>query len=150
MGLHLPRFVRWIQQLGQAELWTYPDDVPCDRLYKHHRIARTIAPIWMLAGALMAATGAEFLLTGGKGWLGTVSLVVMIASCATALIMCIPGVLAGAWAGEVERTLERRGLPLPPGRENLKKHVQRSVLRMMYWFAVMVIGAALVQSMRHR
>lgn len=130
-------------RLAHLVIWKYADDVPVEKLYRHHRIAARICMIGFGAGVLMASSGAEFLATP-KGWLRTVSMTVLLVSTGVALLTFVPAIISVAWASEAEEELKARGLPLPKGAP-VGEWMPFMVMKMCFWFAVMVFIGWLAQ-----
>jgi hypothetical protein len=130
-----------LSRLAHVVLWKCADDVPVEKLYRHHRIAARICMIGFGAGVLMASSMAEFLATP-KGWLQTVSMTVMIVSTAITGVMLVPAIIAIPWGNEIEKELKARGLPLPKGGP-IQEWLPSMVMKMCFWFVVLMIIASL-------
>jgi len=125
-------FSRWCRIV----LWKYADDVPVARLHRHHRIAARICIVGFGAGALMASSMVEFLVSR-EGWLRTLSMVILLASGFVSALMMLPAIIAAAWGSEIEAELEARGLPLPDG-GHMRAWLPRTAMKVFYWFLVLM------------
>lgn len=130
-------------RLAHLVLWKYADDVPAEKLYRHHRIATRICMIGFGSAVLMTSSMTEFLVTP-RGWLQTVSGTILAVSAGVTGVMLIPAIIAVAWGNEIEETLNARGLPLPDG-GRLQEWGPRFAMKMCFWFVVMVFIGWLVQ-----
>lgn len=126
----LPRWDRIV-------LWKYAADVPIEKLHRHHRLAARICMIGFGAGLLMASSMVEFLVSR-EGWLRTISMVVLLVSCAISMLMIVPAIIASAWGNEIEKEIEARGLPLPDG-GRMREWLPRTAMKTFYWFIILMI-----------
>jgi hypothetical protein len=127
-------------RLSHVVLWKYADDVSVGTLYRHHRIAETIAYTWMTSSVLMASTMVDFLVS--KGWWRQVAFVVLLIAGGVALAISIPGLLSVVWANEIEETLKARGCRIP-GDRRVVERMPGMAMRMCFWFGVLVLAAHL-------
>ncbi len=130
--------LRW----DQIELWKYADEVPVETLYRHYRIATRICMLGFGAGALMATSLVEFTVSR-EGWLRTISMIVLVATGIASVLGMLPAIIAWAWAGEVEKELTARGLPLPDG-GRLQKWLPRTVMKTFYWFIFLLVAVQVI------
>jgi hypothetical protein len=135
-----------LSRLGRITIWKYADDVPIERLHRHHRLASRICMVGFGSGALMTSSMAEFL-ASGEGWGRTISMVVLFTSGTICLLMIVPSIIAWAWGEEVEKEFTARGLPLPDG-GRMRKRLPRTAMKMFYWFIGMAIIAYFAQPRR--
>ncbi len=139
------KLVDTIVRIGQIELGNYPPTTAPETLYRHHRIARTFGWLWVASGALMASGMVELML-GHEGWLRTVSLVVVIGSMLVCLVSALPGIASGLWIKSIDQALLARGLPIPGQEKELEKAIPRYAMKMVYWFAILVLSASLIHA----
>ena len=97
-----------LRKLSQIVIWKYADDVPIDKLNRHHRIARRIVYVWVVSSILMASSIVEILLTRG-----TWAMILCLCAAGVAMLSSIPGILSIAWAGEIEKNTGRPRLSNP-------------------------------------
>jgi hypothetical protein len=135
-----------LPRIHQLVVWKYPDDVPVEKLYRDYRIAAGLQYVAAGAGALMASTGAEFLVSS-PGWMRTVSMVIMLCACFVGLLTAIPAVVAILWSSDIEKILATRDLPLPDGGRT-RDRLPWLVFKMVFWFATTVLIAHMIASHR--
>ncbi|MHC4444960.1 MAG: hypothetical protein ACYTF1_04935 [Planctomycetota bacterium] len=127
-------------RLGKIVLWKYADDTPIERLYRHHRIARTIVYIWIASGILMVTMTVDFMFS--KGWWQQIAMVIIIVAGCIALLSSIPGIICIFWASEIEETLKSRGYSIPT-KKPIGELIGSYAMKMCYWFIVFVLGVQL-------
>lgn len=127
-----------LSRLSRIVICKYADDVPIERLQRHHRIAFRICLIGFGSGALMVSTLAGYMGGGREGWLRTISTALLLGSTAVFTVIIVPAVFAVAWAAEIEKELANRGWPLPD-RERVEVWIPLTAMKTVYWFLVLLL-----------
>lgn len=126
-----------LAKLRNIVLWQYPESTSVDALVRHRRWAIRIVYGWTGAAVLMMSSMAEFLLSK-PGWLATLSMIVVLASCGVALLLSVPAVLALVWAKDIDRALEARHHEVSTA-EPLTRRVGVAAMKMCFWAIVVVV-----------
>jgi hypothetical protein len=130
-----------LRRLATTNLWSYSDDTPDERLYRHYRIAKPIVYTWLTACVTMLSTLFEFLFSREGFWREATMIIVFVAL-GVAFLSALPALLCSFWAEEIEKTLAQRGCP-PAGKEPMGIQVGKAAMKMCFWVAVLMLGVHL-------
>ena len=133
-----------LSRLGRVEIRLYSERTPAEKLYRHHRLARTFGWLWLASGGVMMSTLVEFMFSK-PGLMRTVSLIILLTSTAVFLVAALPGIVSYLWIQDVEHTLTQRGLQVPGEGKALEKKVPGYTMKMVFWFAVLLVCGSLAR-----
>jgi hypothetical protein len=137
--------LRRLHRLSHIEIGKYPETTSLETLYRHHRSARAMGWLYISATPLMVSSLVEFMF-GPRGWMKTLSMVVLIASVTVAFISFIPGICSHLWISSIDAALKARSLPIPREEKELDRAAPKYAMKAFYWFAVLIIGASLIHT----
>ncbi len=141
-----PWRVEWeemLRRIAQTVLWQYPSDVSVEMLHRHYRRARVVVRTWIVWFLFMMTALIEFL-PAPRGWWQDIYAFIVALAAALALLLALPGIVCVFWAGEIEKVLKARGLPLPT-RRSLDEEMPVFAMKGCFLFAVIIVVANLLR-----
>jgi hypothetical protein len=113
-------------------LWTYPDTVTEEQLWKHYRIAKGVIRAFFLAGI----GGLSSLVMGLASRMSTLDIFIICLFGVASLILVLPGLFSFVWLDEIDTALRRRGI--------ISRNIQMTHRQNLRRFGQMLIWAILV------